>query len=99
MSLTPNDVKRLGRLARLGLTRANGSDATPETLERLQTVLSLLTQLEAVDLKGVEPLTHPQDMVLRLREDAVTETNLREQIQACAPATEDGLYLVPKVIE
>ncbi len=99
MSLTLNDVQRLGRLARLGLTRADGSDATETTLKRLESVLELLTQLEGVNLEGVEPLTHPQDMVLRLREDLVTENNLREQIQACAPATEDGLYLVPKVIE
>jgi aspartyl-tRNA(Asn)/glutamyl-tRNA(Gln) amidotransferase subunit C len=99
MSLTPHDVHRLGRLARLGLTRAYGSDATDATLKRLESVLALLAQLNEVDLAGVEPLTHPQDMVLRLREDKVTESNLREQIQACAPATEDGLYLVPKVIE
>lgn len=99
MSLTSNDVKRLGRLARLGLTRADGSDATPETLNRLETVLGLITQLDTIDLKDVQPLTHPQDMVLRLRDDKVTETNGRERIQHCAPATEDGLYLVPKVLE
>jgi aspartyl-tRNA(Asn)/glutamyl-tRNA(Gln) amidotransferase subunit C len=99
MSLTPNDVHRLGRLSRLGLARADGSDATQATLQRLESVLELINQLSSADIEGVEPLTHPQDMILRLREDIVTETNLREQIQAVAPSVEDGLYLVPKVIE
>ncbi len=99
MSLTPNDVHRLGRLSRLGLTRPDGSDATQATLERLESVLELINQLSSADIEGVEPLTHPQDMILRLREDIVTETNSREQIQSVAPSVEDGLYLVPKVIE
>jgi aspartyl-tRNA(Asn)/glutamyl-tRNA(Gln) amidotransferase subunit C len=55
--------------------------------------------MNAVDTKGVEPMAHPLHMAQRLRPDAVTEPNRREDFQAGAPATEDGLYLVPKVIE
>ena len=62
-------------------------------------VLGLIEQLQAVDTRGVEPMTHPTDMALRLRPDEVTEPDGRERYQQGAPAVEQGLYLVPRVIE
>ena len=100
MSLDLSDVKRLARLAQLDLN----DDQANRTLEKLNGIFSLVEQMRAVDTAGVEPLNHPiaafQDNVcLRLREDAVTEPDRRDEYQAVAPATQDGLYLVPKVID
>jgi aspartyl/glutamyl-tRNA(Asn/Gln) amidotransferase, C subunit len=103
MALTENDVARIARLARL--------DMTPQRLEQaraeLNGIMDLIARLQAVDTKGVEPLAHPlsahDDVVLRLREDVVTETGdpaqRREALMANAPAASNGLFLVPKVIE
>lgn len=100
MSLALSDVKRLAILAQLDLT----DDQAAKTLDKLNGIFALVEQMRAVDTSGVEPLNHPiavlqHDMALRLREDTVTEPNRREDYQAVAPATQDGLYLVPKVIE
>ncbi|MBI1890239.1 MAG: Asp-tRNA(Asn)/Glu-tRNA(Gln) amidotransferase subunit GatC [Burkholderiales bacterium] len=100
MSLELTDVKRLARLAQLDLTDEQAS----KTLAKLNGIFDLVEQLKAVDTSGIEPLNHPiaahqNDLALRLREDAVTEPNRREDYQKVAPATQDGLYLVPKVIE
>lgn len=100
MSITLNDVKRLAVLAQLELSE----DQAGQTLDKLNGIFSLVEQMKAVDTSGVEPLSQPiaayqQDLALRLREDAVTEQNRREDYQAPAPAIQDGLYLVPKVIE
>jgi aspartyl-tRNA(Asn)/glutamyl-tRNA(Gln) amidotransferase subunit C len=100
MSLALSDVKRIANLSRLELTDAQAG----ETLEKLNGIFALVEQMRAVDTAGVEPLSHPiaaiePALALRLREDAVTEGNRREDYQQPAPATQDGLYLVPKVIE
>jgi aspartyl-tRNA(Asn)/glutamyl-tRNA(Gln) amidotransferase subunit C len=100
MSLALSDVKRLAILAQLDLTE--GQAAT--TLNQLNGIFALVEQMRAVDTSGVEPLNHPiaalqLDLSLRLRDDLVTEPNRREDYQKAAPATQDGLYLVPKVIE
>ncbi|WP_194725257.1 Asp-tRNA(Asn)/Glu-tRNA(Gln) amidotransferase subunit GatC [Noviherbaspirillum malthae] len=100
MSLDLNDVKRLARLAQLDLEEAQAG----KTLDKLNGIFSLVEQMRAVDTSGVEPLNHPiaayqNDVALRLREDEVSEPNRREDYQQVAPATQDGLYLVPKVIE
>lgn len=100
MSLDLSDVQRLAMLAQLELTEAQSS----QTLDKLNGIFSLVEQLRAVDTTGVEPLNHPiaaiiPDLSLRLREDSQTEGNRRDDYQAVAPATQDGLYLVPKVIE
>lgn len=100
MSLALSDVKRIAHLARLELTE----DQAASTLDKLNGIFSLVEQLRAVDTAGVEPLSHPiaalqTDLALRLRDDVVTEPNRRDDYQRVAPATEDGLYLVPKVIE
>lgn len=99
MSLTSADVSRLAQLARLHLDPAESD----RVLARLGAVLGLIDELQAADTAGVAPLSHVQelfaDAALRLRDDAVTEPDRRAEYQACAPAVERGLYLVPQVIE
>jgi len=95
MSLSPDDVRRIARLARIALQPAESAAVA----ERLNGVLKMVEQIRRVDTAGVEPMAHAQDVVQPLREDSVTETDQRERYQAVAPAVEDGLYLVPKVVE
>jgi len=99
MSLTLSDVKRIANLAQLDLDDAHAEIA----LNELNGIFALAEQMQAVDTTGVEPLAQPLSAILalplRLREDMVTEENRRADYQAPAPKTEDGLYLVPKVIE
>ncbi|GGC87874.1 Asp-tRNA(Asn)/Glu-tRNA(Gln) amidotransferase subunit GatC [Undibacterium terreum] len=100
MSLDLSDVKRIANLARLELSEAEAAS----TLDKLNGIFSLVEQMKAVDTTGIKPLSHPiaalmPELSLRLREDVVTENNRREDYQRPAPATQDGLYLVPKVIE
>ena len=99
MALTPHDVSRIAHLARLELAPAEQA----AMLAQLNGFFSIVEQMSAVDTSGVEPLYTPlsavQEVRLRLREDAVTEHNRREANQRSAPAVEDGLFLVPKVIE
>jgi len=95
MSLSTTDVKRIAHLARIEI-----SDMEAEaTLQKLTGILGLIEQMQAVDTTGIEPMSHSQDVTQRLREDVVTKTNQREEFQKIAPVTENGLYLVPKVIE
>ncbi len=95
MSLNITDVKRIAHLARIEV-----SDLDAESyLAKLSGILGLIEQMQAVDTTGITPMSHSQDMTQRLREDVVTETNQRELFQSIAPAVENGLYLVPKVIE
>ena len=99
MSLTPDDVSRIAHLARLELAPAESA----EMLGHLNGFFKIVDQMSAVDTAGVEPLYTPlsaiQQVQLRLRDDVVTESNQRELNQRSAPAVEDGLFLVPKVIE
>lgn len=99
MALTPSDVQRIAHLARLELSAAEQL----AMLVQLNGFFSIVEQMGAVDTAGVEPLFTPlsavTDVTLRLREDAVTETVDREANQRSAPLVEDGLFLVPKVIE
>ncbi|MFM1910725.1 MAG: Aspartyl/glutamyl-tRNA(Asn/Gln) amidotransferase subunit [Pseudomonadota bacterium] len=95
MSLNSADIKRIAHLARIEV-----SDTEAEaTLTKLTGILGLIEQMQAVDTKGIVPMSHSQDVTQRLRDDVVTETNQRELFQSIAPAVEGGLYLVPKVIE
>ncbi len=93
--LSHKDVQRIAHLARLELSEAGAEAMRSE----LNAILAMVDQLQAVDTEGVEPMSHPQAGSQRLREDRVTEADERERFQAIAPAVEDGLYLVPKVIE
>lgn len=95
MSLERADVQKIAHLARLAV-----SDAEADALKtNLSSILDLVAQMDAVDTDGVEPMAHPTDMAQRLRADEVTEQNRREVFQAHAPSVENGLFLVPKVIE
>ena len=99
MSLTPDQLQRIALLARIEVNDAEQRGVT----DRLNAVFGLIDQLQAVDTKGIEPMSHPLDARLsvhqRLRPDKVTEADHREAYQKGAPAAEKGLYLVPKVIE
>ncbi|MBV2134469.1 Asp-tRNA(Asn)/Glu-tRNA(Gln) amidotransferase subunit GatC [Pseudomonas sp. MAP12] len=95
MALERSDVEKIAHLARLGLDEAE----IPRTTETLNNILGLIDQMQAVDTDGIEPLAHPLEATQRLRADVVSETNQRDAYQAIAPAVENGLYLVPKVIE
>jgi len=95
MSIDASQVKKIARLARLKITEQEAA-AYADSLSR---ILGLIEQMNAVDTKDVAPMAHPSEAVLRLRADAVTETDQREKFQAIAPKVEAGLYLVPKVIE
>ena len=95
MSLKSADIKRIAHLARI---EVNDIEAEA-TLSKLTGILGLIEQMQAVDTTGIVPMSHSQDVTQRLREDVVTETNQRELFQSIAPSVEEGLYLVPKVIE
>ena len=95
MSLSDDQIRRIARLARIAIQ----PDETRDVANRLNRILSLIDQMQAVDTAGIEPMSHALDVVQRLRADKVTETDRRELYQSVAPAVEDGLYLVPKVIE
>jgi aspartyl-tRNA(Asn)/glutamyl-tRNA(Gln) amidotransferase subunit C len=95
MALNITDIKRIAHLARIEINEQEAA----ATLTKLSGILGLIEQMQAVDTKGITPMSHSQDVTQRLREDVVTETNRREDFQAIAPQTQDGLYLVPKVIE
>lgn len=95
MSLSPEQIRQVAQLARLQLN--------PEQVEpyarQLSNILQMVDRLSSVDTANVSPMAHPLDMVQRLRPDAVSESDRRDDYQAIAPETQDGLYLVPKVIE
>ena len=95
MSLTSDDVKRVAKLARLGLTDVE----TTETLAQLNSILELVDQMQQIDTDGIAPLAHPLELKQTLRADVVTETNQHTKFQAIAPQADAGLYLVPRVVE
>lgn len=95
MSLTPDDIRRLGELARIRLDE----DERGRLLGDLDNIFGIIEKLRAVDTTGVEPMTHPEQMGLRLRDDVVTESDQRSENQRSAPAVADGLFLVPRVVE
>ncbi len=95
MSLSTDDVKRIARLARIEI-----DDAQAQTTQgQLNTIFDLIATMQAVNTVGVRPMAHAQEVFQRLRDDVVTETDRHAAFQAVAPAVENGLYLVPKVIE
>ncbi|MDO4681302.1 MAG: Asp-tRNA(Asn)/Glu-tRNA(Gln) amidotransferase subunit GatC [Lautropia sp.] len=95
MSLTPEDIRRLGELARIRLDDGERN----QLLADLDNIFGIIEKLRAVDTTGVEPMTHAERIGLRLRDDVVTEENQREENQRSAPAVAEGLYLVPRVVE
>ncbi|MDA7853104.1 Asp-tRNA(Asn)/Glu-tRNA(Gln) amidotransferase subunit GatC [Porticoccaceae bacterium] len=95
MSIERHEIEKLATLSRIAINE----NTITEVSQRLGSVLELVDQLQAVDTSGVAAMSHPLQATQRLREDEVTEINQREAFQAIAPDTEDGLFLVPKVIE
>ncbi|TXH69000.1 MAG: Asp-tRNA(Asn)/Glu-tRNA(Gln) amidotransferase subunit GatC [Thiothrix sp.] len=94
-TISEAEVQKVAHLARLAIP----ADQTAAYVSKISSIIDLVAQLSAVDTEGVEPMAHPLDSVQRLRDDVVTETNHRDHYQTVAPEVEDGLYLVPKVIE
>ena len=95
MSLSPAELIRIAQLARIELTP---TEIEP-TCAQLNHIFGFIEQLGAAPTEGVEPMSHAVELSQRLREDVITKTNQREKFQALAPDTENGLYLVPKVME
>ena len=95
MSLTLEQVRRIAHLSRIEVSDAEAQS----TLGHLNEIFKLIEAMQAVDTSGVEPMAHAQDLAQRLRTDRVSAENQRTALQAVAPETEAGLYLVPRVIE
>jgi len=95
MSLDNTEVKRIAHLARLAIDE----EVIPQYAHNLTNIIELVDEMSVVDTDNVVPMAHPLDVMQRLREDKATEPNQREQFQKVASAVENGLYLVPKVIE
>jgi aspartyl-tRNA(Asn)/glutamyl-tRNA(Gln) amidotransferase subunit C len=95
MALSREEVRKIALLARLRITDAEAAGYA----ESLNRILGLIEQMQAVNTDGVEPMAHPTDQPLRLRDDVVSESDQRDKFLRIAPAAEAGLYLVPKVIE
>ncbi|MEM0953141.1 MAG: Asp-tRNA(Asn)/Glu-tRNA(Gln) amidotransferase subunit GatC [Pseudomonadota bacterium] len=95
MSVDQAEIANVAALARIRV----GEEEASELTQRIGTILDLVDQMQAVDTTGVEPLANPLGATQRLRADKVTEIDQRQDFQAIAPATEGGLYLVPRVID
>ena len=95
MAFDKAEVEKIAQLARLYI----GDSEIGEVTGRIRDILALIDQMQSVDTHDVVPLAHPLDLTQRLREDDVTELNRRDELQLLAPEVEQGLYLVPKVIE
>ena len=95
MKLNVEDLHKLAPLARLSI-HAKDEESYSQALSN---ILDLVGKMQSIDTKGVEPMTNPMDAMQRLRDDQVTESDQRDALQQLAPATQDGLYLVPRVVE
>ncbi|WP_456417201.1 Asp-tRNA(Asn)/Glu-tRNA(Gln) amidotransferase subunit GatC [Thiolapillus sp.] len=95
MDLEPDEIEKIAHLARIAVA----ADEIEALNTELSGILDLVERMGELDTRGIMPMAHPLDMPQRLRPDVVTEENQREAYQAVAPATENGLYLVPRVIE
>ena len=95
MAVEQDEIEKIAALARIRI----GGDQIGQVTRRISEILHMVDQLQAVDTSEVEPLANPLDATQRLRPDEVTEGDRRDAFQAIAPAVENGLYLVPKVIE
>ena len=95
MSVKPSDIENIAKLARIAIA----DETVPEVAGSINDILAMVDTLQAVDTSAVEPMANPLEASQQLRADDVTEVNRREHFQAIAPLTEEGLYLVPRVIE
>ena len=95
MALTLNDVEKIARLSRLYLN--DGEKA--QTLQELNDIFAMVEKMQSVNTEGIEPMAHPHEAALRLREDKITETDRAAEYQSVAPEVRNRLYIVPQVIE
>ena len=95
MALSPEEVKKIAFLARLSIKEEN----IEQYSEDLSGILDLVEQMNAANVDDIEPMAHPQDAMQRLRDDTVTEVNQREKLMSNSPSQQDGLFLVPKVLD
>ena len=95
MPLDLEVVRRIAMLARIEISDAEAI----ATRDQLNGILNMIESMRALNTEGIEPMAHAQDVVLRLRDDRVSETDQHEVFQSIAPQVEGSLYLVPKVIE
>ena len=95
MSISQQDIARVADLARIRIDESAVGDVT----RRIGGILAMIDQMQAVDTEAVTPMANPLDATQRLRDDVVSDTDMRERFLAIAPASEDGLFLVPRVIE
>ncbi|MCP2040660.1 aspartyl-tRNA(Asn)/glutamyl-tRNA(Gln) amidotransferase subunit C [Neisseria sp. HSC-16F19] len=95
MALTLADVDKIARLSRLSLTAAEKD----KSLAELNAIFALVEKMQTVDTEGIAPMAHPHEVALRLRDDAVTESDRAAEYQAVAPEVRNRLYIVPQVIE
>ncbi|HFR9028202.1 TPA: Asp-tRNA(Asn)/Glu-tRNA(Gln) amidotransferase subunit GatC [Neisseria gonorrhoeae] len=95
MALTLADVDKIARLSRLQLT----AEEKEKSLQELNDIFTMVEQMQTINTDGIEPMTHPHEAALRLREDEVTETDRAVEYQAVAPEVRNRLYIVPQVIE
>ena len=95
MALSPEEVKKIAFLARLSIKEENIEQYSQD----LSGILDLVEQMNAANVDDIEPMAHPQDAMQRLRDDTVTEINQREKLMSNAPSQQDGLFLVPKVLD
>ncbi len=95
MAIDAEQVRRIAHLARIGLA----ADEADRYIGDLESILTMVERMHAVNTAGVQPLAHPIDVTQRLRPDVVTEADQRESYQSDAPAVANGFYLVPRVVE
>lgn len=95
MTLQAGDIEKLANLAKISVDQSLISDVT----EKLDNVLTMIDQLQAINADNISPMAHPLDMKQRLREDVISEQDQHQKFQENAPAVADGLYLVPIVID
>ena len=95
MAIEQDEIEKIAELARIRIA----PDQIGPLALKITEILTMVEQLQAVDTQGVEPMANPLDAVQRLRADEVTEENQRDAFQAIAPSVENGLYLVPRVVE
>ncbi|MEP6942733.1 MAG: Asp-tRNA(Asn)/Glu-tRNA(Gln) amidotransferase subunit GatC [Betaproteobacteria bacterium] len=95
MALSDADIQRIAHLARIEVTSAEAAAVAA----KLDGIFELVGRMRAIDTRGILPMSHAHDVTLPLRDDRVTESDQRDVLQRTAPASQDGLYLVPRVIE
>ena len=95
MALDKSDLEQIAHLARLHITKAESE----EVMLRITDILALIDEMQSINTNDVAPLAHPLDLLQRLRADEITERDYRDELQSLAPEAQEGLYLVPKVIE